>query len=388
MLHTHVCVVGAGPAGTVASLFLSKNEVPHILVDRATFPREKVCGEFFDGRLQHVLNKIDPHFIQRMKEKNIIQDIRQYAYINTQLKQLVIDTPLKTTARVSANRYDFDHYLLEEALKSEYVRYFDHTNISEGMVTESGVLLSNSTKSFAVEAQAAILATGSNSPLSQKLVPQNRAMGHFLLAARGYYHNIAKPEQQNTTQVYFFRQPFPYYLCIVHLPNNLATAEVCVLKTVAAKHRVNPESLLLNVVGEHPEIKKLFAHASLEGKIKGTVLPKTSGQHAISAERVLLAGACGSSINPVTGWGVGHAIFESMCAVNQYVESAKKNDFSAEAFREYDKKVHSSLGKDRFLGRLADWTLMHGAPIVDFIIGRVASNAWLSRKASALITSV
>lgn len=327
MLRTNVCVVGAGPAGSVASLFLSKNKVPHVLVDRAMFPREKVCGEFFDGRLQHVLNKIEPNFMQNMKEKNIIQDIRRYTYFNAKLDQLTVDTPLNRTARVSANRYDFDNYLLEEALKSKYVQYFDNTNISTGTVTKAGVSLSNSTKSFEVEAQTAILATGSNSPLSQKFVPNNRAIGHFLLAARGYYRDIAKPEQQNVTQVYFFRQPFPYYLCLVHLPNNLATVEVCMLKTVAAKHRVNPESLLLNVVREHAEIKKIFTDATLEGKIKGASLPKASGKQAISAERILLAGSCSSIINPVTGWGVGHAAFEAMLAVNQYVASAQMNDF-------------------------------------------------------------
>ncbi len=388
MLRTNVCVVGAGPAGTVASLFLSKNEVPHILVDRAMFPREKVCGEFFDGRLQRILNKIEPNFMQNMKEKNIIQDIRRYTYFNTKLEQLTVDTPLNMTARVSANRYDFDNYLLEEALKSKYVQYFDNTNISTGKVTATGVSLSNSTKSFEVEAQTAILATGSNSPLSQKIVPKNRAIGHFLLAARGYYRNIAKPDQQNVAQVYFFRQPFPYYLCLVHLPNNLATAEVCMLKTIAAKHRVNPESLLLNIVREHAEIKKIFTDATLEGKIKGASLPRASGKQAISAERILLAGSCSSIINPVTGWGVGHAAFEAMLAVNQYVASAQMNDFSAKAFREYDKKIHGALGKERLIGRLADWALMHGSSPVDWMIGCIASNAWLSRKASALINSV
>jgi|GEM_PF-5258663 len=388
MLRTNVCVVGAGPAGSVASLFLSKNKVPHILVDRAMFPREKVCGEFFDGRLQHVLNKIEPNFMQNMKEKNIIQDIRRYTYFNTKLEQLTVDTPLNRTARVSANRYDFDNYLLEEALKSKYVQYFDNTNISTGTVTKAGVSLSNSTKSFEVEAQTAILATGSNSPLSQKFVPNNRAIGHFLLAARGYYRDIAKPDQQNVTQVYFFRQPFPYYLCLVHLPNNLATVEVCMLKTVAAKHRVNPESLLLNVVKEHAEIKKIFTDATLEGKIKGASLPKASGKQAISAERILLAGSCSSIINPVTGWGVGHAAFEAMLAVNQYVASAQMNNFSAKAFQEYDKKTHGALGKERLMGRLADWALMHGSSPLDWMIGCIASNAWLSRKASALINSV
>lgn len=388
MLQTNVCVIGAGPAGTVASLFLSKNEVPHILVDRATFPREKVCGEFFDGRLQHVLKRINPHIIQHMKEQNIIQDIRRYAYINTKLNRLIVDTPSKVTARISANRNDFDNYLLAEALKSEYVQYLDNTHISEGVVTGKGVVLSNPTQSFEVEAQTAIVATGGNSLLSQKFVPQNRAMGHYLLAARGYYRNIAKPENENMAQVYFFRRPIPYYLYLVHLPDNLATAEVGILKTVAAKHRLHPESLLLQVIREHAEIKKIFAKATLEGKIKGISLPKTSGQHAISAERILLAGSCSSSINPVTGWGVGHAVFESMCAVNQYITSAKTNDFSAKAFREYDKKVHAALGKERLLGRLADWTLMYGSAPLDFMIGTFALNTWLTRKAGAFINGV
>lgn len=388
MLHTNVCVVGAGPAGTTASLFLSKNEVPHVLVDKAIFPREKVCGEFFDGRLHHVLNKIDPHFMQRMKDQHIIQDIDRYAYINTKSKQFYIERSLERTARVSTHRYDFDNYLLEEALKSEYVQYFENTNISEGVVTESGVLLCNSTKSFEVEALTAIIATGSNSPLAQKFVPQNRALGHFLLAARGYYRNVVNPVQEKSAQVYLFRQPVPYFLFLVHLPNHLTTAEVILLKSVATKHHINPKNLLLNTVIEHSEVKKLFANAILEGKIQGTVLPKTSGQHAISAERILLAGSCSSSINPVTGWGVGHAVFEGMYAAQQYVASLKNNDFSAIAFKTYDKKIHKALWKERLLGRLADWALMYGYKPIDLTIGYIAQNKWLSRKAGAFINNL
>lgn len=388
MLRTNVCIVGAGPAGTVASLFLSQNEVPHILVERATFPREKVCGEFYDGRLHHVLNKINPQLIQQMKAKNIIQDIRRYAYINSNLKVFSVSIPPKTTARISTNRYDFDSYLLEETLKSKYVQYIDQTNIQEVTPTEGGVVLNNTAKSVVVQAQTAIIATGGNSPLSQKLVPQNHSAGHFLLAARGYYRNIAKPNHENIAQVYFFRQPLPYYLYLVHLPNNLATVEIGILKSVANKHRVSPENLLLNVVKEHPEIKKIFAHATLEGKIKGAVLPKTSAQRPISAERILLAGSCGASVNPLTGWGVGHAVFEAMCAANQYVTSAKNNDFSAKAFQEYDKKIHKTLGQERFWGRLADWALVYGYAPFDFTIGLIAQNAWLSRKASAFINGL
>jgi len=40
-----VCVIGAGPAGTAAAATLAKNGVETVVVDKATFPRDKSCGD-------------------------------------------------------------------------------------------------------------------------------------------------------------------------------------------------------------------------------------------------------------------------------------------------------------------------------------------------------
>ena len=40
-----VLVVGAGPAGSVAALVLARAGVRVRLVDRAQFPRDKLCGD-------------------------------------------------------------------------------------------------------------------------------------------------------------------------------------------------------------------------------------------------------------------------------------------------------------------------------------------------------
>ena len=42
-------VVGAGPAGSMAALGLARAGAAVLLVDRATFPRPKVCGCCLNG---------------------------------------------------------------------------------------------------------------------------------------------------------------------------------------------------------------------------------------------------------------------------------------------------------------------------------------------------
>ena len=45
MLHTDVAVVGGGPAGAAAAITLARAGRDVVLVDKATFPRDKCCGD-------------------------------------------------------------------------------------------------------------------------------------------------------------------------------------------------------------------------------------------------------------------------------------------------------------------------------------------------------
>src|SRR3954463_5738970 len=45
MAITDVLIVGAGPAGSVAGTILARAGLRVCIVDRATFPRDKLCGD-------------------------------------------------------------------------------------------------------------------------------------------------------------------------------------------------------------------------------------------------------------------------------------------------------------------------------------------------------
>ena len=44
-----VIIVGAGPAGTTAALYAHRLELKCILLDKAVFPRDKICGDALSG---------------------------------------------------------------------------------------------------------------------------------------------------------------------------------------------------------------------------------------------------------------------------------------------------------------------------------------------------
>jgi len=54
-----VLIVGSGPAGSIAALVLARGGARVALVDKATFPREKACGDLIGPRGVQLLHDLD-----------------------------------------------------------------------------------------------------------------------------------------------------------------------------------------------------------------------------------------------------------------------------------------------------------------------------------------
>ena len=73
MKKVDVVIIGAGPAGSVCGYLLKKAGVSCVLVDRATFPRDKLCGGGLTPKCWKLLDELIPGF---KYEYNSIRKIR------------------------------------------------------------------------------------------------------------------------------------------------------------------------------------------------------------------------------------------------------------------------------------------------------------------------
>ena len=121
MKSVDVVIIGAGPAGSVCGYLLKKAGINCLLVDHATFPRDKLCGGGLTPKCWKLLDELIPGI---KYEYNSIRDIRLTVDDNH-----CCDFTTKRELRL-VKRKEFDNQLLElyksiggEFLQGSFLRY-------------------------------------------------------------------------------------------------------------------------------------------------------------------------------------------------------------------------------------------------------------------------
>ena len=147
-----VLVIGAGPAGSVTALELAKRNVSVLLVDKAAFPRTKVCGACLNAAALSILEQIGlgdlPSRLKaRVLKKVILACAGHFASFS-----------ISEGAAVS--REAFDQALIDEAVRAG-VQFLPQTFAQINSVTDSiQVLLSQNGNETRVRTHQVVTADG------------------------------------------------------------------------------------------------------------------------------------------------------------------------------------------------------------------------------------
>ncbi|MFM2190381.1 MAG: hypothetical protein RL491_767 [Bacteroidota bacterium] len=343
----------------MASAFLSREGIPHLLIDKAVFPRDKICGDALSGKVFTVLKKLDPNI--RFKMSALESDFlpcEGIVFVAPNGKSL--DVPFKSkTANVIdgpagfvSPRMKFDHYL-HNYINHDFADYRQATELMEIERSSGGLTLTLNSKGklYQVNTSLLISADGERSLAAKSLGGIKKEADHFSAGIRVYYEGVSDMHPKNYIELHFIKEFLPGYLWIFPLPNGKANIGAGVLSKHAGKQKLNLRQMLMDCINTHPSIKDRFRNAKPMEKVQGWGLPLGSKKRKLSGDNFILTGDAASLIDPFTGEGISNAMFSGMMAAETAVAAMQKNDFSEACLQDYDSKVYRRLGGELKLSR-------------------------------------
>ena len=336
----HIVIVGAGPAGCATSLFLSKAGIEHTIIDKQTFPRDKICGDALSGKTVYVLNQINPDWVNEFWQ-NKTDFIESWGVKFVAPNGKAIDIPFKSDTSKSdtppgfiSRRMQFDYELFKR-LDTRYARIMQGTEVKQ--IVRTG-------KQFTIETSAGSInhvdlvvgAEGDRSQVAKHLAGIHKENKHYCAGIRAYYEGVTEMHPQHFIELHFLEELLPGYFWIFPLPNGQANVGAGMLSHTVSKKRINLKEDMLRAIANNPNIKHRFANAQMIGKIQGWGLPLGSKKRPLSGDGFLLTGDAGSLIDPFTGEGIGNAMYSGMMAAARIEEAIQANRYDAAFLREYD----------------------------------------------------
>ncbi|HEX9797217.1 MAG TPA: geranylgeranyl reductase family protein [Anaerolineales bacterium] len=329
-----VAVVGAGPAGSLAAYQLARQGHDVVLLDKQTFPRDKVCGDAISPRAVHLLAGI-----------GLTSELQHAGH---RVTALAATAPGGTSLRVELKphgqfgaeayvirRFDLDDLLRQKALDAG-AAFAAGAHVDQLNLQPSGYRVSYSQhgERRRLLAEAVVLAVGASLPLVQSagMTPQPVQYG---FAARAYYRQL--PDLQQELHFRFDGIPLPGYGWIFPLGEHEANVGAGYFERSAATP-ASPAAYLAQFLS-HPPIARQFAHAERVGPVKGYPLRTDFHRSRSVGERLLLVGEAAGLVNPFTGEGIDYALESGQLAGRWLGQCLNEGDVSQAALAGYDRQL-------------------------------------------------
>ena len=341
-----VIIVGAGPAGAATATSLQNSGLSVALLDRAVFPRDKICGDALSVDVVNQLKILSPLLSKEFDSFD--KKIPSYGVRMFSPDGNHIDIPFyykgqKASGYIS-QRMDFDHLLIRHLTRVSNVTVFEGYEVLSVKCNEEIVQVK--TNHGTLTSAMVVGADGAHSIVGKELQRTTMEKEHYSAGLRVYYEGVTSFHAENFIELHFFKDILPGYLWIFPLPNNRANVGIGVLSSVVSSRKINLRDALQNLLKTDDRFKERFRSANALETVKGFGLPLGSRQQKLSGNRFLLTGDAASLIDPFSGEGIANAIRSGRVAASHIISAFHKQDFSASFNVEYDREIYRRMWKE------------------------------------------
>lgn len=344
-------IVGGGPAGAAAAARLAAQGFKVVLVDRATFPRDKVCGDFVGPAALVELADLGVVNMQGFRATNKIRDAALYLDGKKLIVRSLPEVPgLPPYGRVIP-RLQLDAWVLEAARQAGATIYGDRkVTMLERRPDAVIVRGESSSGPWEIRTRLILGADGSNSTVARELRGGLPPREDRILAVRAYFDRVSGPDDQ--ADLYFTSESFPGYYWL--FPTGHAEANVgigMVLSTYPQTSR-NLRELLLRLKVNDKAMQSRLSGAEMHGKVVGWPLTTYNPRLPLVGDRMMLLGDAAGLINPLNGEGIQYALLSGRWASDVASVGLSSDRLDATELAVYERRVHRELRYDMALAVL------------------------------------
>ncbi|MBK9512792.1 MAG: geranylgeranyl reductase family protein [Flavobacteriales bacterium] len=397
VLHTEVCVLGGGPGGSTTALQLAKRGIPAILLEKSTFPRDKVCGDALSGKVMRTLERLDPELCAEVKRDARGMPSWGVTFVAPSGRSLRVpfsrETGLGEAPGVILPRLHFDEHLFRRACTATGILVIQGTTAKTFTRTANGWTIGTTTATgsgASISCRIIIDASGANSGFARQVGGLHLEPRHHAAGVRAYYSGVKGLDPQGFIELLFLKDLLPGYLWVFPLPDGRANVGLGLRSDVVKRRHVDLKALLIRLLAEHPQLKDRFAGATLEGGVQGMGLPLASKRRRLSGDGYFLVGDAGHLIDPFTGEGISHAMISGVHAADVAADLLARGTGDAGDAgdaKQYDARVWRRLGQELAIStRLQQ--LANQAWLFDFVVDRANSNPALADTISSMFTDL
>ncbi len=195
---------------------------------------------------------------------------------------------------------------------------------------------------------------------------------HHAAAVRTYYRGVTGFHPDNFIELHFLDDYNPGYFWIFPLPNGEANVGLGMRSDIVRKKGMNLRKELPKIIASEA-FRERFQHAEQIDPITGYGLPLGSKERTLSGDHYLLTGDAGHLIDPLTGEGIGNAVYSGFIAAELAGNCLAERRFDAEFLKAYDVRIERVLRTElRLSYRLQQ--IMQYKWITNLLTGIVAAN--------------
>jgi menaquinone-9 beta-reductase len=358
-----VIIVGAGPAGSTTAYHLAQAGADVLLLEKASFPREKVCGDGLTPRAVKALTSMH------------IDTSEQAGWLHNKGLRIIgggmrLELPWPELASfpdygLVRPRSDFDDLLARQAVKAGAILR-ENTTVAQPVLDDRTGRITGVTATtedgtpVSYRAPLVVAADGNSSRLSLAMGLQKRDDRPMGVAVRTYYTSPRHDDDWLESWLELWDKGsdgrdrlLPGYGWIFGVGDGTSNVGLGILNTSSAWGKVDYKDLLRRWLDQTPE-EWGYREENRTQPIHGAALPMGFNRQPHYTRGLLLVGDSGGMVNPFNGEGIAYAMESGQLAAEVMAQALARpaGDARERALEAYPQALKAAYGGYYTVGRM------------------------------------